>query len=996
MERHLKKVYDCLNIGCNKKAVQEVDRLPRNVKNLAVFKALKALALIRMQKRRQAFEIINEIDRNDDLDDVTLQTMTSCFKESFEVARIVDLYESALKRKPCDQDILVQLFMAYVRIFNFKRQKEIAILLHKNFPKKSRLYTFWAIMSLVMQSQELQNSTSTDHTVCLKLAEKMCERMIDDKATNEEIELYLTILRKQNKKEEEYRFLTGPICLRVTDHLSWFNRRRAFLCIDLKMYSRAFKHYFPTLIQDYPEQIEYYQGLIRSAFLLDTEISSQHQLTNEQQQAPAQTNQTGGTPVKSTSALAECFDIIEKQCSLTMDGGDNLKETQKSKGQTKHRASSLNSNRRRILRGPYMARTHLYNTILSQENVLPKNIYNLCRSQAQSKFPSPEAILLDYFQNFSKKLICYQDMNYMINDFNLSVTAKSTLVQSIEDWVRDLTKNRPDLSALDSFYIELNHRILKHSIHDYKPTDNVQDRLNLAKESIDFYIINKDVGKNLNKTEFQPVDTLCLLAINAIMTNSIDSSMQSSESILNDQIIVSLIALCENAVAYSPANHQLKLTLLKLYSFIGATKQSSKVLLLLDIKHFQIDTLGHLLNPVLYNTGDYSLSRDCLENCLDFYSHGIRECFEGLTQSYKDGRFSKIGEVGALLRRLSDSLNFVQCMLLRNIVAVVDAANVEDLNSVCRSFDPFKGMHRIFFDETAEIRDNRDFKVLKSLHSDTDQFVKESQPENFVEEKLWMTLRYYILYSLHLQQEHLSGHQSMNSELTCMQEKVKAVRLELKQAAAKPKSSMHSYFQPESPPFRWDHIDFNTLVDLVDPLIFVKEPSMMTSELSDDYATRLDEIVDNIDKQISKITSLVSMKLALSAMTVSIEFISLAITSLYFIAHMTVGLGGSGNKSSSSQQPAPAAKPKSISNQMISKTEAQLTRLSNMVKSIDPKATILDQVISLEPKIMLDKEHDETLTSVKESLAECYAKSLKEIENTCKRKIKLVRSDSYR
>lgn len=970
MERHLKKVYDCLNIGCNKKAVQEVDRLPKKVKDLAVFRALKALALIRMQKRRLAFDILNEIKPETDLDEVTLQTMTSCYKESFEVARIVDLYEAALKKKPDDQDTLVQLFMAYVRTFNFKRQKEIALALHKSLSKKSRLYTFWAIVSLVMQAQDSNDPSSPDSTVCLKLAERMCERMIDDKSTNDEIELYLKILHKQQRSEEEYRFLTGPICLRITDHLSWYNRRRAFLCLDLKMYSRAFKHYFPSLIQEYPEQIEYYRGLFKSALALDTEIS-QHQTYPSSDQVPQPTNQSSpsmGTPVKSSSALAECIELVERQCSLNGEGNENGKDSQKSKSQSKgiQRASSLNSPRRKLLRGPHMARIELYHTILSKEDQIPSNVFNHCKTQLENKFPNLEAILLDYFQNFSKKTICSIDLSYMINEFELDEAAKKALLASIGDWVRNQVVSQ-DLSMLDLYYIDLNFRILCHCFRNYCPDDKKEDRLKLAREYIECYDRNRHHGKDLTKTEFQPVDNLCILAINSIMTNSVKSICPLESTILDDKTIITLIVLAENAISNSPSNHQLKLTLLKLYSFIGASKECSDILFSLDVKHFQIDTLGHLLNPVLYNTGNYALSKESLDTCSGFYSHGIRECYEGLTQSYKDGRFSKIGEVGNVLKRLTYSLNFIQCNLLKCTVAIVNASNSEELKLACQSIETHRELYKIFGDslskDEALIRDNRDFRVLRSLHSETERNVRKKQLENLEDEKSWMRMRFFMLYSIQKQQECLSSGKAVNmAEFKELSDKLMVSRNKLLEAVNKQslteESNKYSYFEPELSPFRWRFIDVESLLDLVIPLISIGEPSALNTNLSERFTLHLDTVVNSIEKQVSSTNSLVHIKQTLLSLTVSLEFISMVVTSLHFISNSSLVTNSQANAQAKSTPGQSVAKPKSVVNQLINKTEGALTRLSSLVKSLESRSSPVDALDSVELALISNTKYE--------------------------------------
>lgn len=1044
LERHLKKIYDCLNIGCNKKAVQEVDRLPKNFRDMTVFKALKSLALIRLYKRRQAFEILQEIDPHDDLDEATLQTMTSCYKESVDVNKIVELYEAASKRRPNDQEIMAHLFMAYVRVFNFKRQKEIALHMYRFciekpiHAKKKRLYTFWAIMSLVMQSQKTQvitgDNKAEDNSVYLTLAERMCERMMDDERTQEEIELYLMILRKQQKHEDEYRFLTGPICLRITDHLSWYNRRRAYLCLDLKMYSRAFKHYFPTLIQEYPDQIEYYQGLFKSAFLLDTEAPSQQQPVAMNDQQPQNSNQSAGTPVKSTSALSECYDIVERQCQYSLEFVEQNKDQQKGKSQpiskNLSRTSSLNPNRPRLLRGPLIARAELYRTITSNESHLPKNIFNQCMSQFGARFTSISALLLDYFQSFGKKIICYYDLDYLIKQLELSSEEKEELVSKVEDWVHDNKQN--DYTESDRFHILLNYHMLKHSIHKYSVDDARELRFKIAREYIDLYDANRHLGKNANKTEMLPVDHYCLLAINSIMTNSLSLDKLKSKSILNDRLIVSLIVMAEVAITNSPSNHQLKLILLKLYSFIGASKQSSEVLLSLDIKHFQIDTLGHLLNPVLYNTGNYSLSRESLDTCLDFYTHGVRECFEGLTTSYRDGRFSKIEEISNVLMRLNYSLNSLQCILLRGIVANLFAGTLDELNAASQTFDPYSSLHNLYQEECCEkVRDNRDFKVLKSLHIDTNQLIETRRNETLEDEDAWSKMRFYLIKSVYVQAELFGAQVTRDlkakhiEELNYNSQKFdQLIPTVEKIASLSFDGKPFSYLEPESSPLRWKHIDTNLLIAIVRPLVFCPKLQDLTNEIQLDYTRHLDTIINNLENQLSSVNCLISMKQALLSTSITIEFISLCVTSLVSIVQADPSNSGITNsitnaKSSHSssqqppqQQPTSSSKSKSVVQVMINKTEAQLTRLSNLIKALDPKVLLAEKVQDLEELLVSDQKHSTietkdgaiihplmghyaaqtTLIKVKEKLIDSYSESLKEFEMTCRRKMKLLRS----
>lgn len=60
------------------------------------------------------------------------------------------MYENAHKVKPDNEEILSSLFMSYVRVSDYKKQQQTAMILHRLRPLKNPYY-FWAIMSIVMQ-----------------------------------------------------------------------------------------------------------------------------------------------------------------------------------------------------------------------------------------------------------------------------------------------------------------------------------------------------------------------------------------------------------------------------------------------------------------------------------------------------------------------------------------------------------------------------------------------------------------------------------------------------------------------------------------------------------------------------------------------------------------------------------------------------------------------------------------------------------------------------
>lgn len=127
--------------------------------------------------------------------------------------KICLVYHNAAKKQPGNDEILSQLFMAHVRVNDFKSQQTVALQLYKAKPKNP--YYFWAVMSIVLQA--LRGPESKDKVKSknlLLLAQRMVDKIIDGKKieAEQEVQLYLNILEHQEKFEETLKFLESEVC----------------------------------------------------------------------------------------------------------------------------------------------------------------------------------------------------------------------------------------------------------------------------------------------------------------------------------------------------------------------------------------------------------------------------------------------------------------------------------------------------------------------------------------------------------------------------------------------------------------------------------------------------------------------------------------------------------------------------------------------------------------------------------------------------------------
>lgn len=256
VERRLRPIYDSLDNGNNKKALQEAEKVLKKRPGNQCARVLKALALFRLGKESECQAIMDKVHSEVPCKDSTLQAMSICYIEMNQFEKICDIYKAALAVDPNNEEFLIHLFMAYVRLRDYIQQKQTAFALYKLKPRNP--YLCWAIMSLIMQgTYEINNDLAKD--VILPLAEKMVLKFIEQEEllTEQGVELYLMILRLQNKKEEMLKVFLGPLGVNLP-----YAGEKASVLLELGKYQEAAYEYKFLIIESvgmwkyYPNYID--------------------------------------------------------------------------------------------------------------------------------------------------------------------------------------------------------------------------------------------------------------------------------------------------------------------------------------------------------------------------------------------------------------------------------------------------------------------------------------------------------------------------------------------------------------------------------------------------------------------------------------------------------------------------------------------------------------------------------------------------------------------
>jgi len=220
-ERRLRPIYDWLDNGNNKKALQEADKVLKKQPDFQCCKVLKCLALIRLGKEGEAEGILNKVLAENPVDEGALQAMTIAWRELQQPAKICSMYEGAVKKEPQNEEFLTHLFMSYVRLGEFKKQQLAAMNLYKVVSKNP--YYFWSVMSLVLQA--VDSDPKLAKTVHLPLAHKMVEKMEANGKLEQEQEvlLYILILELKEDWRGGLSVLDGPLGKKLVNSASYKN-----------------------------------------------------------------------------------------------------------------------------------------------------------------------------------------------------------------------------------------------------------------------------------------------------------------------------------------------------------------------------------------------------------------------------------------------------------------------------------------------------------------------------------------------------------------------------------------------------------------------------------------------------------------------------------------------------------------------------------------------------------------------------------------------------
>ncbi|XP_050315955.1 phagocyte signaling-impaired protein [Anthonomus grandis grandis] len=685
LERRLRPIYDWLDSGNNKKALQECNKVLKKTPNLPCAEALKALTLCRMQKESESVAILDSLNiesTESPLDNATLQAMTLCYREMREMEKICKLYETAVKLDPTNEELHTHLFMSYVRVNDFKAQQQCAMTLYKQKPKNP--YYCWNVMSIVLQATRGEGASNPDKKkLLLSLAERMMKKFIDDNKVDaeQEVQLYMLILDHLGKYEEIIALLEGPLgeklqCSNLSHlKLDYFKKLKKWHQINVLC---------KAILNETFDFWNVWKDYIHSAIELSNITE------NGDNSLPV-----GESDTPDNSA-EKCHEFI---CSVLEVGARNSFS----------------------LRGTYLARFELC-LRLREKNMKTEEI-----------FGDVIELFIEYFRKFGHKPCCVSDLRIYLKllDCNQKLELAGKLVKELGIGPTSVPQSADQmqqhicviqLARLCGYYRNLSGEHLRALVTAF---------------ILHYQHGSQAYGKGLLSTDLGPADYYGILAAHVLYDLS-----RGEEGNHN---MVAALALLEGLLKHSPSNFHAKLLAVKLYHMIGDSMDANFVFHGLDVKHIQLDSLGYVHCGRLATTGQFSLCAMHFDTTLKFFSSNYRDSTDHLTFSYKFGSFMKLEEFMDFREKLNNSMHYTTVVVDRIILSLVDCSGVDSLYDL----DISPKDDKIEWDKLVDNRDLKVYVNWDPEFADRSLEDSEEIRLLFEQDLRFLKMRTHILWTLH-------------------------------------------------------------------------------------------------------------------------------------------------------------------------------------------------------------------------------------------------------
>uniref|UniRef100_A0A5S6QQF6 N-terminal acetyltransferase B complex subunit MDM20 homolog n=1 Tax=Trichuris muris TaxID=70415 RepID=A0A5S6QQF6_TRIMR len=689
-ERRLKPIYEFLDSGNFRRALQESERLLKKQPDFLVAKALKSLSFIRLGRVDEASPLLSEVCNSDSIDHLTIQALTYCFREMGEPEKLVTLYQKVSKSQPNNEDFLSQLAISYGRIGEYKMQSLTSMQLYKLKPEQP-LYYFWSVMCNVLQAD---SQPELARTVYLPLAAKMTEKFIksnEESISGSQIQMYLHILERQERWHDLINFLDGDLCFKRPSLNDCATVYRIKALTALHMHHDVLK-LCQAQIRKQPGHLFHWEHMTSAMLrILEKDMNAKQ------------------------SVISGVVALMNEQVSMSLTYPQNVKQS----------------------RTQQLSRLNIIARLLEYGHVSPSELGTWDLSE-------PSELIAQFFDMFGSSPSVFRDI---VPFFSLLGEEKrEQFIERLRRSVSDLpVLPTPGKSLVISRDLEttMRHVNLLHlcCALGYYSGLSVEHRQALIKQSMEYYaqVQPSQQEESLNGNHMVSSGYLLFACCH------LWELFAENE---DEQLLLKAAILLDEGLRCDKSNTVFRILLIKVYALLGSPCCLTAEFNALDAKYILVDGLWYLISDQMSIFGFFRQYVQWTESCMKFYVSTVRDTTDCFLLAFKSGSFVKALEISRLRCDLRNAANHYLCRV-DNVYyrLLTEFDSFEEVKNHMQGKLECSSIFQDDFDSVAKI-DRRDFSVIPVLANVNERSVLDDWNQHVFQQMVNRTHYHYWILRL--------------------------------------------------------------------------------------------------------------------------------------------------------------------------------------------------------------------------------------------------------
>ncbi|KAG2628383.1 N-terminal acetyltransferase B complex auxiliary subunit NAA25-like [Panicum virgatum] len=601
-ERRVRPIWDAVDSRQYKAALKLCTGLLAKHPTSPYALALKALILEKMGKPDEALSVslnAKELLYSDNIfhfDDLTLSTLQIVFQRLDRLDLATSCYEYACTKYPSNLELMMGLFNCYVREYSYVKQQQTALKMYKTVGEER--FLLWAVCSI-----QLQVHFTSGGVKLLALAEALLKKHINSHSLHEPeaLALYISILEQQEKYDAALEVLSGDLGSllgREEDKL----RLQGRLLAQASSYAAASEIY-QKVLESCPDDWESFLHYI--GCLLEHDVNFPKPCTGEHTCPSCSVD----SALSNKASLNQ--ELVESRLTSALSFVQRLQENNSSD----------------CVRGP-----HLANIEIERQRCLNGNPNNIKLMEA----------LVKYFHRFGHLSCSASDVEIYLH--MLSGNEMSELLDEISGLF--------DASLVSVNTLGLTITLFK--VQELlgtlftKPNTELQG---IAKRMVHTFYKNLSLSNELDPQESMYGEELLSMASSILV--------QLYWRTRNLGYLLEAILVLEFGLTVRKYVWQYKITLVHLYSYLGALPLAHKWYITLEVKNILLESVLHHILPQMLNSPFRQHAADLVKDYLKFMDDHLKESADLTCLAYRHRTYSKVIEFVQFKDRLQRSMQYL-------------------------------------------------------------------------------------------------------------------------------------------------------------------------------------------------------------------------------------------------------------------------------------------------------------------------------------------------